>query len=61
MDLLTVIGVLILIGFLLYLANAFIPMDAKIKNIMNIVVVVVVVLWLISLFFPGMRTIRVGT
>lgn len=41
---------LIVIGVLLWCANTYIPMDAKIKNIMNIVVVVCVVLWLLNVF-----------
>ncbi len=41
---------LIVIGILLWLVNAYIPMDAKIKNILNIVVVVCVVLWLLAVF-----------
>jgi len=41
---------LIVIGVLLWLVNAYIPMDPKIKNILNIVVVIVVVLWLLSVF-----------
>jgi hypothetical protein len=41
---------LIVIGILLWLVNTYIPMDAKIKNILNIVVVIAVVLWLLSAF-----------
>jgi hypothetical protein len=37
-------------GVLLWLVNTYIPMDAKIKNILNIVVVIAVVLWLLSAF-----------
>ena len=44
------IVLLIVIGVLLWLVNAYIPMDAKIKKILNIVVVVAVVLWLLSVF-----------
>ena len=42
--------VLIVVGVLLYLANRFIPMDAKIKTIMNWVVVIAVILWLLNVF-----------
>jgi hypothetical protein len=38
---------IIVIGVLLYLANAFIPMDPKIKKILNIVVVLGLVLWIL--------------
>ena len=45
-----VVFVLIVIGILLYLVNQHLPMDGKIKNILNIVVVVAVILWLLSVF-----------
>lgn len=45
-----VIIVLVVIGVLLWAVNAYIPMDAKIKNILNVVVVICVVLWLLSVF-----------
>ena len=37
-------------GVLLWLVNTCIPMDGKIKQILNVVVVIVVVLWLLSVF-----------
>lgn len=49
--------VLIVIGVLLWLVNRYIPMDAKIKQILNVVVIIVVVLWLIGLFFGGFQHI----
>ena len=60
MDLIQLVIILIVIGVLLYVVNAFIPMDAKIKQIMNIVVVIVVVLWLLSLFIGYAPHIHVG-
>lgn len=45
-----VIIVLVLVGVLLWAVNTYVPMDGKIKNIMNIVVVFAVVLWLLSVF-----------
>jgi hypothetical protein len=50
MSLLTVVIVLIVVGVLLWLINAYIPMDRKIKNILNIIVVIVVVIWLLKAF-----------
>ena len=50
MSLITIIVTLIIVGVLLWLVNTYIPMDGKIKNILNIVVVVVVVLWLLNVF-----------
>jgi len=52
--------VLIVIGVLLWLVNTYLPMDPKIKNILNIVVVVAVVLWVLSLFVGPIGDIRVG-
>ena len=42
--------ILIIIGVLLWAANTYIPMDGKIKQIMNIVVVIAVVFWLLEVF-----------
>lgn len=50
MPLLTVLLVLIVVGVILWLINAYIPMDAKIKNLLNIVVVIAVVLFLLRAF-----------
>jgi hypothetical protein len=60
MPLITIVITLIAVGVLLWLANTYIPMDGKIKNILNIVVVVAVVLWLLSIFgvWDHLRNIR---
>lgn len=50
MPLFTVIIVLIVAGILLWLVNTYIPMDHKIKTILNVVVVVIVVVWLLKVF-----------
>ena len=50
MSLISLVVTLVVVGVLLWLINAYIPMDAKIKKILNIVVVIVVVLWLLSAF-----------
>jgi len=47
MSLISIVLTLIVVGVLLWLINTYIPMDEKIKKILNIVVVVVVVLWLL--------------
>jgi hypothetical protein len=59
MELIQLVVVLILIGVLLWLVNQYLPMDEKIKTILNVVVVIAVVLWLLALFFPGLQRIRV--
>jgi hypothetical protein len=47
-SLLTIVLVLIIVGVLLWLINRFVPMDYKIKMILNIVVVIAVIIWLIK-------------
>jgi hypothetical protein len=47
MSLLYIVIVLIVIGIALWLINTYVPMDAKIKKIINIIVVIVVVIWLL--------------
>ena len=54
MSLIGLIVVLVVVGVLLYVVNTYIPMDAKIKNILNIAVVVVVVT-LSDVLGSGMR------
>ena len=50
MSLVTIVITLIVVGVLLWLVNTYIPMDGKIKKLLNIVVMVVVVLWLLNVF-----------
>jgi hypothetical protein len=50
MSLISLIITLIVVGVLLWLVNTYIPMDGKIKQILNVVVVICVVLWLLFAF-----------
>ena len=50
MSILTIFIVLIVVGILLWLVNNYLPLDGKIKKILNIVVVIAVVLWLLKAF-----------
>ena len=50
MSLITIVVVLVVVGLILWLINNYIPMDRKIKNILNVVVVIVVILWLLQSF-----------
>lgn len=61
MPLLHIVLVLIVVGVLLYCVNNFIPMDGKIKKILNGVVVICVVLWLLQVFgvLGSLRNLRV--
>ena len=62
MPLISLIITLVVIGVLLWLVNNYIPMDGKIKKIINIVVVVAVVLWLLNVFgvWGHLRDVRVS-
>jgi hypothetical protein len=50
MSLIAIVVTLIVVGILLWLVNTYIPMDGKIKKILNIVVLAVVVFWLLNVF-----------
>jgi len=52
--LITLIVVLLVVGIVLYLINNYVPMDPKIKQILNIVVVVAVVIWLLVAILPAL-------
>jgi len=50
MSLVYLVVTLIIVGVLLWLVNNFIPMDGRIKSILNAVVVICVVIWLLFAF-----------
>ena len=50
MSLISLIITLVVVGVLLWLINTYMPMDGKIKKILNVVVVICVVIWLLSVF-----------
>ena len=62
MPLIQVVIALIVVGVLLWLVNQFIPMDRKIKSILNGVVIIAVILWLLSVFglFDSLSNIKIG-
>ena len=62
MSLINLIVVLVVVGVLLWLVNKYIPMEARIKSILNVVVIIAVVLWLLNVFgvFHSFSGIRVG-
>ena len=63
MPLMSVIVVLIVVGVLLWLVNNYIPMDGKIKSILNAVVIIAVVVWLLQVFglLTSLTNLRVGS
>ncbi len=50
MSLISLVITLIVVGVLLWLVNTYIPMDGKIKKILNVAVVICVVVWLLYAF-----------
>ena len=62
MPLINLIIILVVVGVILWLINNYIPMDRKIKSILNIVVVIAVILWLLSVFgiIGSLSGLRVG-
>jgi hypothetical protein len=50
MTLISLLVALVIIGVGLYLLNTLVPMDAKIRTIINVVVVLAALLWLLEAF-----------
>ena len=48
MSLIGLVLTLVVVGVLLWLLNNYVPMDHKIKTIINVVVVIVVVIWVLQ-------------
>ncbi|MGA2506466.1 MAG: Thivi_2564 family membrane protein [Chitinispirillaceae bacterium] len=48
MSLISILITLVIVCIMLWLINTYIPMDGKIKKIINAVVVIIVILWLVS-------------
>jgi hypothetical protein len=42
--------VLVVVGVILWVINSYIPMQATIKKILNVVVVIAVIIWFLSVF-----------
>lgn len=61
MPILTVLLVIVLVGVVLWAVNTYIPMDRKIKNILNIVVVIILIIWLLKVFgiFSNLMSVNV--
>jgi len=61
MSLIGLVLTLVVVGVLLWLLNNYVPMDSKIKTIINVVVVIVVVVWLLQAFgiLGSLRDVRI--
>jgi hypothetical protein len=64
MDIVSLIIVFVVVGVVLWLINTYVPMEARIKKLMNIAVVVLLVLWLLfsvlGLGGGNLGAVRVG-
>jgi hypothetical protein len=63
MTLIDIVLVFVIVGLLMWLINAFIPMAAGIKSLLNVVVFVVVLIWVLRVFgvvgeIPGVHIPR---
>ncbi|HUG46081.1 MAG TPA: Thivi_2564 family membrane protein [Sphingomicrobium sp.] len=63
MSILTILLVILVVGVLLWLVNAYIPMQSTVKSILNAVVVILLVVWLLDAFglIDVLRDTQVGT
>lgn len=59
MSLVSIVLVLAVLGFILYLVNQFIPMPQPVKTAINVLVVILLAVWLLDLFGIGRITIPV--
>lgn len=62
MSLLTIVITIVVVGLLLWAINSFIPMEGRVKNILNGVVIVCLILWLLQAFgvLGSLGNVRVG-
>ena len=62
MPLIQLVIVLAVVGVVLWLINSYIPMQATLKKILNVVVVIAVIIWLLSVFgvIGNISAIRIG-
>ena len=50
MPIINLLITLVVVGVILWLVNNYIPMDGKIKSLLNVVVVIAVIIWLLRAF-----------
>jgi len=62
MPLINLVIVLVVVGVVLWVINSYMPMQATIKKILNVVVIIAVIIWLLSVFglIGNLSTIRIG-
>lgn len=63
MSFINLVVVLVITGLAMWLINKYIPMQATLKKILNVVVIIVVILYLLAAFgiignFPGIIIVK---
>jgi len=59
MPIIQLLVILVVVGVVLWLVNTLIPMDQKIKTVINVLVLLLVLLWLLEVF--GVLSGTLGT
>jgi predicted membrane protein len=61
-SLISLIVLLVVVGVILWAINRYVPMEATMKNILNLVVIIIVCIYLLTLFglLPDLQAIRIG-
>lgn len=62
MSLISIIVTIAVVGLILWAINSLIPMEARVKSILNAVVIICLILWLLQAFgvLGSLGNIRVG-
>ena len=60
MDIISLVIVLIVVGFILWLINTYLPLQPPFKQIINVVVIIAIVLWLLNSFGLLHEHIHIG-
>lgn len=59
MSIISLFLVIIFVGVALWLVNAFVPMDARVKQILNVAVIILLVVWILVHVLGGTELGRV--
>jgi hypothetical protein len=62
MPLINLVIALVVVSVILWVINSYIPMQANIQKILNMVVIIAVIIWLLSVFgvIGNISQIRIG-
>jgi predicted membrane protein len=62
MSLLSILLAIVVVGVLLWAVNNFIPMDSKVRSVLNAVVLILLIVWLLQAFgiLNLLGNVRVG-